>query len=216
MGRRVEVTKGAKYGQLVLVAEAAPYRTPKGKRVRKAACLCACGVSTTVQLQHLLSGHVTSCGCGQRAAASASNTTHGQTKKNVARSAEFMTWRSMRGRCLTVTHKDYKDYGGRGITICERWSCFANFLVDMGLRPRGTSIDRLDNNLGYGPDNCRWATAIEQASNTRRTVNLTFNGRTCSVAQWARDTGINDMVLYRRVKAGWSAEKTLTTKEGHR
>ena len=104
----------------------------------------------------------------------------------------------------------YKHYGGRGIGVCERWFNFENFYADMGTRPQGLSLDRMNNNDGYKPSNCRWATLIEQYNNTSRNVKITYNGLTLSISQWAERMGIKYRTLQGRINRGWSIEKSLT------
>jgi hypothetical protein len=124
---------------------------------------------------------------------------------------EWKTWSSMRQRCKP-DNKDAANYFQRGIAVCERWSSFENFIADMGLRPSGkSSIDRIDNNKGYSPENCRWATRIEQESNKRTTVLLEVNGVSKTQAEWARQLGTNPTTIMRRLKAGWSIHDACTT-----
>lgn len=107
---------------------------------------------------------------------------------------------------------DYKDYGGRGVKVCDRWkNSFGDFLQDMGERPDNMSIDRIENSKGYKPENCRWATKEEQMQNVRTNRNITFNGETLCLTAWARKLGITHSSLQGRLKRGWSLEKTLTT-----
>src|SRR5262249_18282820 len=114
--------------------------------------------------------------------------------------------------CTNKKCVDYPNYGGRGIMVCDRWHTFDNFLADMGEKPAAKSIDRIDNNKGYSPENCRWATLIEQANNKRSNVRLTFNGRTQSIKQWAMETGIPYKTLYYRIRySSWPVEEALST-----
>lgn len=113
-------------------------------------------------------------------------------------------------RCTNPNSKEYPNYGGRGITICERWLKFENFLADMGERSENASIDRIDNFQGYYPDNCRWSTRSEQQRNRRNNRLITFNGKTQCLEDWAAEIGIRSDVLIKRLKLGWSIEETLT------
>jgi hypothetical protein len=134
--------------------------------------------------------------------------THGATN-----TPEFRAWISLRHRCESPKSPSFKDYGARGITVCERWSSFENFLADMGPRPSPDhSIDRRDNDKGYGPDNCRWATWAEQASNKRNNRVLTINGETRTLAQWARLAGLASSTLDNRLKDGWTLEEAVSAK----
>lgn len=132
---------------------------------------------------------------------------HGQTG-----TPTFKSWDAMRQRCLNPRCKDYANYGGRGITICDRWlASFAAFLDDMGERPLGQTLGRLDNNGNYEPSNCRWETPVEQNSNRRSTRTVTANGRTQTIAQWARELGTSRQTIRHRIEAGWSPEAIVDT-----
>lgn len=124
----------------------------------------------------------------------------------------YKSWDKMMHRCTNPKCKEYVWYGERGITVCEEWKDFSNFLKDMGERPPKTTIDRINVNLGYCKGNCRWASALVQANNTRRNKHITYNGETKTIAEWAEAKGIKYDVLYSRLKKyGWSVEKSLET-----
>lgn len=125
-------------------------------RVTMYHCQCECGTKKDVRHSHLVSGSTHSCGC--------SWTTHG-----MSRSKEYKIWDSMVRRCHNPSHKAFPDYGGRGITVCEKWRSFDGFFEDMGLKPAGMSIERINNSLGYSKENCKWATIVEQSRNRRST-----------------------------------------------
>lgn len=127
-------------------------------------------------------------------------------------SPTYKSWDSMLSRCRNPNAQGYENYGGRGIKVCDTWLDFRVFLSDMGVRPSGTSIDRIDCNKGYEPGNCRWATRIEQARNTRATKNYEMDGRSMCLAAWAEEFGVSQAVVRKRVSVmGWDLRRALTT-----
>lgn len=162
---------GLRYGRLV-VLERAPNR---GRRTHWL-CHCDCGTATTVDADALRAGLTQSCGCKRDQHIGQLNLRHGH-KKNYRGSPTYLSWHAMIGRCRNVKNKDYDAYGGRGIDVCEHWRSFENFLVDMGERPSGLTLDRINNDGNYEPGNCRWATHAEQGNNRRprRRVTLEMN-----------------------------------------
>ena len=132
--------------------------------------------------------------------------THGMTG-----TPEWFAWRNMRNRCGRPEIRDYASYGGRGITVCERWRSFENFYADMGPRPSPKhSLDRMDVNGNYEPSNCRWATAHEQQVNTRKNVPVTYQGETHTIGEWAYRYGIDRSTLRHRLHIGWDMKRALT------
>lgn len=124
---------------------------------------------------------------------------------------EYGLWYEMKRRCFDEKRERYKDYGGRGITVCKRWLKFSNFIKDMGLRPsKEHSLERINNNKNYNAENCKWATAKEQSSNTRRNVFLEYNNEKLTLKQWAEKLGINYQTLYKRYRSGWDTKRILT------
>lgn len=184
----------------------------RNKRGRKLwACLCDCGAVRNVEATSLKTGVSRSCGCFHRDRASESNTTHGMTKGGKF-SPEYRCWASMLTRCSNPNNKDWLLYGGRGITVCDRWHDFTAFFTDMGERPTPRhSIDRKDGDGNYEPDNCRWATPKEQARNWKsRNRLLTFNGETHPLSEWAERFNLKDRIIRDRLETGWSVESSLT------
>jgi hypothetical protein len=177
-------------------------------------CACTCGNSTVATSCNLVSGEVQSCGCGETESRYL-NATHGHTRDNVD-TPEYRSWTAMNTRCTNSKRTEWERYGGRGITVCERWQSFEAFFEDMGPRPKGKSLDRFPNNDGnYEPGNCRWATQREQTANTRRNKFLTIDGQTFCVTEWARRAGLGEATLRGRLRRGWETDKLLSAVQPH-
>lgn len=140
------------------------------------------------------------------------NPKHGHGAKG-RESPTYQSWLGMVQRCTNPNSGKWARYGGRGITVCERWLTFANFLADMGERPNGLFIERKNNDGNYEPGNCRWATRVEQARNTRLNHMLTHNGETLCLAGWAERAGIKQNTLKMRIRRGWSVARALAALE---
>lgn len=165
-------------------------------------CRCDCGAETIVDATHLRAGDTESCGCLRDELMSAMAKTHGGTGTHT-----HIIWKSMRARCHNPRRPDYKNYGGRGITIDPRWNRFENFLADMGEAPPGMQIDRRDNDGPYCKDNCRWVTPTENNNNQRDNRLVQYRGETMTVAQFASATGVGYHLAYERLKRGWTPEE---------
>lgn len=164
---------------------------------------CGCGAEASVRADSLTGGGSTRCARCQKSAISR---THGATG-----TPTWKTWHAMRMRCLSPSAADYPRYGGRGIRVCAAWGSYERFLADMGERPSGMTLDRIDPDGDYSPDNCRWATVKEQNRNRRRTVFLEANGQRKSLSEWAEQLGFSHIALYKRYAAGWSDEEIVNT-----
>lgn len=173
---------------------------------------CECGVVKVAASSNVVSGSIKSCGCKKFHYNSIAHKRHGMTH-----SREFVTWSSMKARCLNRNDPFFSQYGGRGISICERWvNSFDNFYEDMGQRPAGMSLDRVDVNGNYSKANCKWSTQSEQCRNMRSNRILTLNGVGKCVAEWSKETGIKSSTIFERLRRGLSDEETLTTQVGYR
>ena len=167
---------------------------------------CSCGKKKVIIKKNVKNGNTKSCGCMKAKINGDAHRTHGKTGTKV-----YRAWLHMKDRCNNTNDKEYKRYGARGIAICKEWKSFEQFFEDMGESPKGTSLDRIDNNKIYCKENCKWSTPREQANNRRSNRFITYNGRTETLAEWGRITGINAKNINRRIdNYGWSIEKALT------
>lgn len=179
-----------------------------GRRLRLYRFRCYCGAEIDRTLANL--GASISCGCKTRELLSAAKTSHGMSTKNDSPEYRtFICWQSMWWRCKNTNRSDYKDYGGRGITVCDRWKSFENFFSDMGLKPAGLTIERKDVNGNYEPSNCCWASVSEQARNRRKSRYIEANGECRLLCEWVERTGIPRDTLAWRI-ARWGAEKAVS------
>lgn len=126
-------------------------------------------------------------------------------------SRTYNSWTSMKNRCLNPHHRSYKNYGGRGVTVCKEWLDFSVFLEDMGERPEETSLDRIDNNKGYFKENCRWATLSSQQRNKRNNLMITIGSRTEGISEWCEELKIPRYIVRNRIRRGWTSNKALFT-----
>lgn len=199
MGAKLDL-QGRRFGKLLVLEEDGKYGTNIMWR-----CKCDCGNEVRVRAASLMSGNSTSCGCGRIEAI----TSHGMTDTQL-----FNAWRAMKRRCQANNKQCYKDYRGRGITVCEEWEHDFNAFKEWSLsngyenKPK-ISLDRIDNDKGYSPDNCRWTTPKVQSRNRRTTVFLDYNGERHCLAEWAEKLGISQKTIGYRYRAGWSTEEIL-------
>lgn len=199
---------GKKYG--ILTVESMAGHDEKGRIICNV--VCECGVRKTMHKSNLK--RCISCGCINKKLTSERTKTHGCSQCGDGEyKREFAIWSGIKTRCNNPNRKCYYLYGGRGISICNRWSnSFENFIEDMGPAPTDEhSIDRIDCNGNYCPENCRWATWNEQGLNRRDNRIIEFDGRSQCLIEWSRETGISNHTIHARLKLGWTIEKTLTT-----
>lgn len=199
------VVAGRKYGRLTVLKKASDSRFGHPRH----RCRCTCGRTCVVQDSNLKSGNTRSCGCLQREIVRIASVTHGASY-----TPEHVAWRSMIARCTIPSSTSFRYYGGRGIKVCKHWlRSFLAFLASVGRRPSAKhSLERLDNNKGYFPSNVKWTLRSLQSTNRRSCRYLTMNGRTQTMAAWAKEIGISDTTLrYRKLKMGMTDREALTT-----
>ncbi len=169
---------------------------------------CECGTIKVVEATNLKRGSIKSCGCKKFHYNSIAHKSHGMSM-----SSEFFAWHNMKARCYNPSESGYSHYGGRGITVCERWiGSFENFFEDMGPKPSPEhSIDRINVNGNYDPSNCRWATSKQQGRNTRFNRIITFMGESKCMAEWAETFGLSAGIIGQRLSRGWSVEESIST-----
>lgn len=169
---------------------------------------CTCGKHKIIFGSSVKTGNTKSCGCLQAKIVGNMRRTHGLAGKN--RTLEYHSWASMIQRCTNTNEREYFRYGGRGITVCKRWRSFENFLADMGERPSSLhTIERINNDAGYSPENCKWATKAEQNRNMRRNRWITWNDETLCMTDWAARLGLTLGGLAHRLN-NWSLERAMT------
>lgn len=207
--KAIDIT-GQKFGRLTVVEKVG---SKKGEGVLWR-CKCDCGGEVEVTGKKLRNGNTKSCGCIAKELLVARNKasgTHGMTA-----TPTWISWDSMKQRCLNVKHKSYAIYGGRGIKICDRWlESFEDFLADMGERPEGMTLDRIDVDGDYTPGNCRWATSETQSNNRTNNRLVEYRGVTQTLAKWARELGISRQALRYRLDHGWSIREAFEMKLNH-
>lgn len=186
--------EGQKFGRLLVVKK---MNNDKWRHSRWL-CKCDCGKEKIILGYNLQDGHTKSCGCLSRENSVQCNTKHGHGKRG-EESKTYGSWKGMIERCLNPNRPDYHCYGGRGITIYQRWRKFENFLEDMGEAPEGYQIDRIDNDGNYCKENCKWSTRKEQNRNRRDNTLLTYDGKTQCLAALAEELDINYNTLCSRI-----------------
>lgn len=198
MAKRDPIKVGDRFGKLVVEAIVPGVKSLGVKR--RYICVCDCGGRCQPIAASLLRKRLSTktCGCSRKDAVRRNLKKHGASE-----SRTYASWMAMRTRCNKPYAVGYHDYGGRGIRVCERWnSSFENFLADMGERPAGMTLDRIDVNGDYRPENCRWATPLEQASNRRNNRMVEVHGRLVTVSEAARIIGIHHVSMLSRIRKG--------------
>lgn len=205
-GRRVDLA-GRRFGRLVVVRRARDRVSSNGNRNARWLCRCDCGTSKLFFRNNVMRGLSRSCGCLRSEVAGTHSVTHGRTGTK-----EWRTWGDMWARVRGSSKNCRHRYFGR-ITCCKRWLKFENFLADMGERPFGMTLGRIDNDGPYSPKNCRWETPKQQARNRRTNHRITVDGVTATIAEWGErlaHIGINQFIIIGRIRAGWSPKEATT------
>lgn len=209
---------GEKFGRLTVLSQANDYVSKKGQHYAMWNCVCECGVQVSVRGDSMKNGISKSCGCYSSDVTAKRNRKHDCNKKG-QRTRLYNIWAQMHSRCSHASRWDYKHYGGRGIRICQEWLDFISFKewAERHGYNDSLTLDRIDPDLNYTPENCRWATNQEQQNNRRNNHYMTYNGETHSMADWARIVNIPYSTLRsRKNNLGWSDEAALSTPVIHK
>lgn len=211
LSKLIDLT-GKKFGMLTVLNRAEDYIFNSGRRERMWHCKCDCGNEINVFGENLKRGNTISCGCFKREKTKLTKTKHGLSDDRL-----YYIHGHMKSRCLNKNDKNYKDYGGRGIVICDEWLGengfinFYNWSISNGYSD-GLTIDRIEADGNYEPSNCRWVDMITQENNRTNNHLITYNNKTMTMAMWAKELGINYKTLANRICTyGWSVEKAFTT-----
>lgn len=194
---RLKDLTGQRFGRLVVLS-----RAPNDGRRTVWNCRCDCGETKPIRAEGIMCGDSKSCGC-LKADKARARAKHGRSQAPI-----YRVWSHMLGRCRNPNDKGFKHYGARGIAVCERWLDFEAFAADMGDPPPGLSLDRIDNNKGYSPDNCRWADAFTQSNNRRCCFRVDCRGEVITITELARREGVNPRLL--RARAWRSGKKRIS------
>lgn len=185
---------GTRFGKLVVIGRSSrPFLRTNGSEIDAWECRCDCGNVKRVRGYSLLNGNTATCGCG-----------HGTHRRS--RTPIYETWMRMHRRCR---NKGLKNYGSKGVRVCERWNSFENFLADMGECPANHSLDRIDSGGDYEPSNCRWATRVQQNRNTNRNRYISYQGKQLCVSEAAKAAGLDRRKVLWRLNHGWPVERAL-------
>jgi hypothetical protein len=205
--KRLAIEAGQRFGRLRIVRETARTVHPSGQTHRTFIVFCECGQRLAVPLGSLRSGNTVSCGCYSREVTSALKP---GTRHGMSRTRTHKSWMSMHERVSGKYKKDTSNYQSRGITVCERWSVFENFLADMGERPKGKTLDRIDNDGNYEPGNCRWADNVTQGVNRRTTRFVMVGKERLCLLHAAGRLGVHyKTIIDYGERRGWSLQQSV-------
>lgn len=204
---KIIINPGDRFGKLIAIKKIDPHITPNGGKHERWILSCDCGNETISIKYNLVSGDKTSCGCKNiyRLKNLKPSKKHGMSG-----SRTYLSWTSMMKRCYDKNNNRYKNYGGRGISVCGKWKFFSGFLEDMGARPTGKTIDRINNDGSYCRENCKWSTKIEQMNNRTDNVYIEVKGVKKTISEWSRETGIKVGTIWYRKKSGMTDEESIS------
>ena len=204
--------QGKKFGRITVIERGENAKNGTARWL----CRCDCGNYKLVRNDKLRYGEVVSCGCYLKEKGRKQLTTHGLLNELYGRELR-KSLSAMKYRCNNPHCSQYKNYGARGIKVCEEWetsfAAFYQWAINHGYK-KGLSIDRIDNNKGYSPDNCRWIPLVKQQRNKRNNRLVSFNGKTACVAEWCETTGLTHACIVSRLEHKWTVEETLTKPSG--
>lgn len=201
--RKKENLIGRKFGNLTVIEEAPDYVSPLGKKMTQWKCKCDCGNEIIATSRNIKTLHTKSCGCLNHVQI------HGESRSRI-----YRIWKDVKARCYFPSHKSYTNYGRRGVKMCDEWKNSAKAFVDWSFShgySDDLTLDRIDSNKGYSPDNCRWVTMKTQGNNKRNNHRIEYNGKTHTVTEWEEICGFGRGMISRRLKRGWPVEKAITT-----
>lgn len=204
MAKKYEL-EGSRFGKLTVISRGGLIYNGCKEWI----CICDCGKETRASSTKLITGQKASCGC----------TSNGE-ESNLYKHGHYGTrtyriWQNMKTRCMNTKSQFYEQYGGRGITVCEKWMKFEGFIDDMGECPPGMTIDRKNNDQGYEKDNCRWATSKEQSNNRSSNINITINHETKTLKQWCEQFGVKYTTAYWRHKNGRTVDQIFADNDNY-
>lgn len=199
---------GQRFGKLIVIERAENYIQPNGQKKTKWKCICDCGNEIVTVGHNLTRGVCTSCGCVRKEKVIKMNKTHGKSNHIL-----YSKWEHIKDRCLNPNDKGYKNYGGRGIKICDEWidsfETFYNWSMQNGYK-EGLTIDRIDVNGNYEPSNCRWVTMKEQSNNKRNNIYIEYNGEIKTLKQWCDELNMNYKKIHNRLyKLKWEVTRAF-------
>jgi len=200
--------------KLKLVDNSTFYKQTKKQKIKYAKYICDCGNFTITRVTEVNAGRVKSCGCLMKGPRPHTQK-HGQSRgSNPSATPTYNCWRGILDRCLNKNSHKYKNYGGKGIKVCDEWKSFINFYNDMGEKPQNKTIDRINNDGDYCKSNCKWSSNIEQQNNRSNNIFVIYKSKKYNHVLFTKKTGLSRSVFQQRIQAKWSPEEIFNTPYG--